>query len=29
MEEINMAEFEIQVRVANASNEIKNGEKKK
>ena len=29
MEEINMAEFEIKVHAADASNEVKNGEKKK
>ena len=29
MEEINMAEFEIQVRAVDASNKVKNGEKKK
>jgi len=29
MEEINMAEFEFQVRAADASNKVKNGEKKK
>jgi len=29
MEEINMAEFEFQVRADDASNKVKNGEKKK